>query len=149
MPWQRARPGGDFYSSCNVIWLVLLLVPSAFSVAESHVTHTPPVNIECMQPSYSRLQKCLEKHGAWRPQKKKSNATNLKLTTYNKPPCLYYALVKCCKAWISLKLKYPSIRIRADCQCRKWYSLWPFRSPPAACWRKITWQGVLYLSIDQ
>jgi hypothetical protein len=61
---------------------------------------------------YSRLQKCSDKSGAWRPQKKKSSLTNLKLTTYNKPPCLYYALVKCRRAWICLKLKYLAIRIR-------------------------------------
>jgi hypothetical protein len=56
-------------------------------------------NIAIIIPlSYSRLQKCLEKPKAWRPQKKKSNATNLKLTTYNKLPRLYYALVKYRKA---------------------------------------------------
>jgi hypothetical protein len=31
-------------------------------------------------------------------QKKTPNLTNLKLTTYNKPPCLYCALVKCYRA---------------------------------------------------
>ena len=80
--------------------------------------------------NYSRLQKGSDFSRAWRPPKKKSKSINLKLTIYNKPRRLYYALAKHYRAWISLKLKYPSVRIRAKRQYRRWYSLWPPSGPP-------------------